>query len=84
MSLVIRPANPEDGELAARLMYLSMGELADYLFGGVQLSVEEIIAGLFLMEEYRFSRNATDVAEWDGGPAEDDHAGYLRMVKELV
>ncbi len=69
MSLSIRPATPEDAGLAARLMYLSMGELADYLFGGTHISVDGILAGLFSMEGNRFSRGIADLAEWDGQPA---------------
>jgi ribosomal protein S18 acetylase RimI-like enzyme len=67
-SLAIRPATPEDAELAARLMYLSMGELAEYLFGGVRASVDEILAGLFRLKESRFSWCRADVAEWAGQP----------------
>ena len=69
MTLAIRPAKRDDAELAACLMYLSMGELADYLFGGVHLSVNEILAGLFLMDNNRFSLSTADIAEWDGEPA---------------
>jgi len=67
--LSIRPATPEDAELAARLMYLSMGELADYLYGGVHMPVEEILAGFYVMENNRYSWSIADVAEWDGQPA---------------
>lgn len=69
MTCTIRPATPDDAPLAARLMYLSMGELADYLFGKAHLSVDEILTGLFLLEGNRFSRGIADVAEWDGQPA---------------
>ena len=68
MTCTIRPATVDDAPLAARLMYLSMGELADYLFGRAHLSVDEILAGLFLLEGNRFSRSIADVAEWDGQP----------------
>jgi len=51
------------------LIYLSMGELADYLFGKAHLSVDEILAGLFLLEGNRFSKGIADVAEWGGQPA---------------
>lgn len=66
MTITIRPARSEDVQLAARLLYLSMGELADYLFGGVQRSVEEILAGLYLSDRTRFSCRTADVAEWNG------------------
>lgn len=68
-SLSIRPATPDDAKLAACLMYLSMGELADYLYGGVCLSVDEILAGLSSMKNNRYSWSIADVAEWDKQPA---------------
>jgi len=67
--LTIRPANPADAGLAARLMHLSMGELADYLFGGARLSADEILAGMYLMGNNRFSWGIADIIEWDGKPA---------------
>jgi ribosomal protein S18 acetylase RimI-like enzyme len=69
MTLAIRTADPDDAVLASRLMHLSMGELADYLFGGVRLSVDEILAGLFSLDGNRFSRSIADLAEWGGQPA---------------
>lgn len=66
--LTIRPAASDDADLAARLVYLSMGELADYLFSKARLSVNEILAGLFLMDGNRFSKDIADVAEWEGRP----------------
>lgn len=69
MAIIIRPAISGDAVLASRLMYLSMGELADYLFGATHLSVDEILAGLFLLEGNRFSSSISDLAEWDGQPA---------------
>lgn len=67
-SLVIRPATPNDVELAANLLYLSMGELAEYLFGGVRMPVNKILKGLFLSKNNRFSWTTADVAAWDGEP----------------
>lgn len=67
-SLKIRPASPGDAEPASRLTQLSMGELADYLFGRVHLSVDEILAGLFSLEGNRFSRGAANLAEMDDEP----------------
>jgi ribosomal protein S18 acetylase RimI-like enzyme len=68
--LSIRPASQEDATLASKLLFLSMGaELADYLFGGAHLPVEEILAGLFLLPGNRFSMDAVDVAVWEGQPA---------------
>ena len=68
-SLSIRPATLDDAELAARLIYLSMGELADYLYGDIRLSVDEILAGFYAMKNNRYSWSIADVAEWDGQPA---------------
>ncbi|MFZ5908660.1 MAG: GNAT family N-acetyltransferase [Chloroflexota bacterium] len=44
-------------------------ELADYLFGGVHLPVEEILAGLFALPGNRFSMDVVDVAVREGQPA---------------
>lgn len=68
MLLKIRPTTPDDAVFASRLIYLSMGELADYLFGRASLSVYEILAGLFLLRGNRFSWNIADLAEWNGEP----------------
>lgn len=68
-SLTIRSATREHAQLASRLIYLSMGELADYLFGGAHRPVDEILAGLFLKQGNRFSRSIADIAEWEGQPA---------------
>jgi ribosomal protein S18 acetylase RimI-like enzyme len=46
-----------------------MGDLADYIFGEAHISVEAILAGLFLREGNRFSWRNTDIAEWEGVPA---------------
>jgi uncharacterized protein (DUF952 family)/ribosomal protein S18 acetylase RimI-like enzyme len=67
--LTIRLAKRTDADLASRLIYLSMGELADYLFGEAHLSVEAILAGLFLRDANRFSWRNTEIAEWEGVPA---------------
>jgi ribosomal protein S18 acetylase RimI-like enzyme len=69
MSSTIRPANPDDAHLVSQLTHLSMGELADYLFGIVRLSVDELLAGLFSLKGNRFSWDITDVAKWNDEPA---------------
>lgn len=69
MTITIRPATPDDATLTSSLISLSMGELADYLFGKAHLTVDEILAGLFLLEGNRFSQHIADIAEWDGQPA---------------
>lgn len=83
-AFAIRPANQEDATLASKLLFLSMGaELADYLFGGAHLPVEEILAGLFLLPGNRFSMDAVDVAVQEGQVV-FVHSGYHRMVKDLI
>jgi ribosomal protein S18 acetylase RimI-like enzyme len=66
MSLEIRPAIPDDAELVVRLIRMSMGVLADYLFGGVRTPLDEILAGLYRFEANRYSWSRTDIAEWNG------------------
>lgn len=66
--LKIRPARPDDVEIAVNAIYLSMGELADYLFGGVSHSVKNILAGLFRRDNNRFSWQCTDIAVLDETP----------------
>lgn len=46
-----------------------MGELADYLFGGAHIPVDEILAGLFSLQGNRYSRTTADIAEIGGRPA---------------
>lgn len=69
MDFAIHSADPTDAGLASRLVKLSMGELADYLFGDVRLSVDEILAGLFALKGNRFSWEIADVTRWDDEPA---------------
>jgi ribosomal protein S18 acetylase RimI-like enzyme len=69
VSSTIRSANPDDAHLASQLTHLSMGELADYLFGIVHLSVDELLAGLFSLKGNRFSWNITDIVNWNDEPA---------------
>jgi ribosomal protein S18 acetylase RimI-like enzyme len=64
--LTIRPASLDDAELVVRLIGMSMGVLADYLFGGVQTPVDEILAGLYKFENNRYSWSRTDIAELNG------------------
>lgn len=64
--LTIRTANPDDAELVARLIQLSMGVLADYIFGGVRKPMDEILGGLYKFGGNRYGWTRTDIAEWDG------------------
>jgi len=67
-SITIRPATPGDADLASQLIHLSMGELAEYLFGGVRKPVNEILKGLYVAGHNRFSWATAVVAEDDGKP----------------
>lgn len=62
----IRPARPADEKLAAHVLYLSMGRLADYLFEKAQHDVLEIFIRLFVMDGSRFSWTTCDVVESNG------------------
>jgi ribosomal protein S18 acetylase RimI-like enzyme len=67
--LTIRPAKPDDAEMVVRLIQLSMGVLADYLFGGVQKPMDEILERLYKFDANRYSWSRTDIAEWGGEEA---------------
>ena len=63
--LTIRPAKPDDAELVVRLIPLSMGVLADHLFGEVRTPLDEILAGLYRLGASRYGWSRTDIAEWN-------------------
>jgi GNAT superfamily N-acetyltransferase len=64
MSLEIRPAKLDDAEVVVRLIRMSMGVLADYLFGEVRTPLDEILTGLYRLKANRYSWSRTDIAEW--------------------
>jgi ribosomal protein S18 acetylase RimI-like enzyme len=65
--IVIRPAAPLDAGPAVELIYLPMGELADYLFGAHDENrAHNVLAELFVRERNRFSYQFCDVLEADG------------------
>jgi len=66
--LQIRPASPSDASFVAKLMYLTMGSLADYLFKQDIRSIESSLARLFSRNAGRFGYEVTAIAETAGDP----------------
>lgn len=66
--LDIRPAYSSDVVFVARLVYLTMGTLADYLFKQDVQSIESGLAGLFSRNAGRFGYQITVIAESAGVP----------------
>lgn len=64
----IRPAHADDATLAAKVIYMSMGGLADYLFDGDARAIESILAKLFARNAGRFGFDVAVVAESDVQP----------------
>jgi ribosomal protein S18 acetylase RimI-like enzyme len=62
----IRPAQAGDSPLAAQVFYMSMGGLADYLFGRGGQSAQTLLAGLFKRNAGRFGYQHSVVAESGG------------------
>lgn len=59
----IQPATPEMAPIAAELIYLTMGKMADYLFGvGDPWKARDVLKYLFKNKNNRFSHQFTDVA----------------------
>lgn len=66
-AFAIRPALPSDAPAAGRLLHLSLGPMADFLFPRrASPNVEQALAGLFARPQNRFSYEFADVAEVDG------------------
>jgi len=69
-NITIRPATSQDVLLAVEGLRLSIGDLADQVFGSVPgHPVLEVLAGMFTSPRGRFSYRYATVAEWDGQPA---------------
>lgn len=64
----IRRARPADAAYVAAMVQLSMGSLAEYLFGMDSGSILEILEKLFLHNAGRFGRGIAFVAQAGGGP----------------
>jgi len=66
-AITIRPARPADSDLVARLIYLTMGIEADWLFGQEKgYSTLQVLASLFLRPRNRVSIDLAYVAEHAG------------------
>jgi ribosomal protein S18 acetylase RimI-like enzyme len=69
-NITIRPAWPSDSNLVARLIYLTMGIEADWLFGQKEgHSTHQVLANLFLRKDNRVSHTLAHLAESDGQAA---------------
>lgn len=66
--LRIRPAHAADSALAAKVMYMSMGGLADYLFDDNGQAIQAILAELFTRNAGRFGFHIAMVAEDETQP----------------
>ncbi len=64
----IRPAQAGDAALAAKVIYMSMGGLADYLFDSDADVIESMLAKLFMRNAGRFGFEIAVVAEVDEKP----------------
>ncbi len=76
--ITVRQANPSDAAAAARLIYLTMGPLADYLVGlGDPARALTVLGGLFGRPHNRFSYQFTDLVF-----VAEDVAGLLTSYPE--
>ncbi len=65
--LIIRPAQPEDARPASRLVHLALGRFGEYLFGnGNPAKTQDVLEGLFVAGNNRFSHEHAFLAEKDG------------------
>jgi len=64
----IRVAVPGDAPFAASLIYLSLGSLADHLFGQRKEKIEKLLVKLFARNAGRFGYQYAFVAELDDDP----------------
>lgn len=61
--VIIRSSNSRDASLGAYLLYLTMGRLADFLFGfNDPVKARDVLARLFAYDNNRFSYQFADVA----------------------
>ena len=66
-TITVRPATSADVKAAICLIYLTMGRLADFLFGSDKPSkAQSVLAELFVKEANRFSYQFVNVAEMSG------------------
>lgn len=68
-AITIRPARPADSNLVAKLIYLTMGVEADWLFGQEKgHSTLQVLADLHRQKNNRLSHSHAHLAERDGQP----------------
>ena len=68
--VLIRPALSLDTQMAAHLVHMSMGRLADFLFSsGGKIKANTVLAKLVMQPRNRFSYQFADIAEVDGKTA---------------
>ena len=66
-TITVRPATSADVKTAICLIYLTMGRLADFLFGSDKPSkAQSVLAEFFVKEANRFSYQLVNVAEMSG------------------
>jgi ribosomal protein S18 acetylase RimI-like enzyme len=68
MNISIRPAVPEDARLAARLLHMSMGRLADALFCCAGRDTDLVLEGMYRLRGNRFSYEYGTFIEMNGRP----------------
>lgn len=67
MSVILKPATPDMAPMASALIYLTMGKMADYLFGSdISKNVQGLLMRLFREKNNRFSHQFTEVAIFSG------------------
>lgn len=84
MHLAVRPAALTDADLAAELVYLSMGVEADWLFGQEPgFSTHDVLVGLYQRRNNRVSHHLAYIASLDGRDAGLLLAYPGRLLKRL-
>lgn len=64
----IRAAGPADADLTASMFYLSLGSLADHLFGMKADAIEKMIGKLYTRNAGRFGYDSAFIAEFEDEP----------------
>jgi ribosomal protein S18 acetylase RimI-like enzyme len=66
VNLTIRPARPDDSDLAVAMLRSSMGGLANYLFDGARCPMDEYLSGMYQLDGHRFSWSLSFIGEARG------------------
>lgn len=68
-TLTIRPARPDDVDIAVPILHSSMAGVADHLYSGdAHLTVDDYLGKMFKVGGHRFSWDLSFIAEADGRP----------------